>query len=176
MKLVVETLKTLYVASSGRSSPRYLWESISCIMTDAVTKNLKIEDEVAKLLGSSHIPYHTLCKSYMCEKMDEAYFKALASVETEINYSQLIIKKQPQLKSFVRQTKCIALAAIKAMMKLVAHEESAKPTSMAKDFDLQLEKDDVYKSMSLYKERPAAILDCLSQYEKFLRIPVTAIY
>ena len=177
MKLVVETLKRLSVASGGRSSPRYLWESISFIMTDAVTKNLKIEDEVAKLLGSSHIPYHTLCKSRTCEKLDEACLKALASVETEINYSQLIIKKQPhQLKSFVRQTKCIASAAIKAMLKLVAHEESAKPTSMAKDFDLQLEKDGVYKSMSLYKERrftklgysAAAILDCLSQYEKIL--------
>ena len=102
--------------------------------------------------------------------------EALISVENEVNYAQLIIKKQPQLKSFIRQTKCIALAAIKAMLKLVAHEESGKPTSLAKEFDLQLEKDGVYKSMSLYKEcrftklgySAAAILDCMSQYDTLL--------
>ena len=74
--------------------------------------------------------------------------------KSTLKKSSLIrVKKQPQLKSFIHQTKCVALAVVKALLKLVAHEESGKPTSMAKDFDLQLEKDGVYKSMSLYKER-----------------------
>ena len=55
--------------------------------------------------------------------------------------------RQPQLKSFVRQSKCVALAALKAMLKLVSHEESAKPTSLSKEFDLQLEKDGLAKSL-----------------------------
>ena len=145
-------------------------------MTDSVIKNLKIDHGVAEMLGSNHIPYHTLCKSHTCEKLDEACIKALVNIETEVKYSELIFKKQPQLKSFIRQTKCVALAAVKELLKLVAHEESGKPTSMAKDFDLQLEKDYAYKSMSLYKEHrfiklgysAAAILDCLSQYEIIL--------
>ena len=176
IKLIVETLKRLSVASGEKFSAKDLWENITCIMTDAVTKNLKIEHGVAKSLGSNHIPYHILCKSHTCEKLDEACLKALISVETEVNYAQLIIKKQPQLKSFIRQTNCISFAAIKAMLKLVAHQESGKPTSLAKEFDLQLEKDGVYKSMCLYKERrftklgysAAAILDCMTQYETIL--------
>lgn len=42
---------------------------------------------------------------------------------------------------------------MKVLLKLVSHEESAKPTSLAKEFDIQLEKDGVNKSFSLYKER-----------------------
>ena len=174
IKLVVET--RLSVASGSTFTAKQLWENITNFMTDSVSKNLKVEEGVAAKLESSHIPYHTLCKSHVCEKLDEACIKALTNIETELNYPQLIITKQPQLKSFVRQTKCITLAAIKAMLKIVAHEESAKPTSLAHDFDLQLEEDGVYKSMSLYKERrftklgysAAAILDCLPQYEKVL--------
>ena len=45
-----------------------LWENITHIMTDLVSKNLKIEDLVAEKLGSKHIPYHLLCKSYAVEK------------------------------------------------------------------------------------------------------------
>ena len=50
----------------------------------------------------------------------------------------------------MRQTKYIVLAAIKAMLKLVAYEVCGKPTSLDQDFDLQLEEDEVYKSISLY--------------------------
>ena len=65
---------------------------------------------------------------------------------------------------------------MKAMLKLVAHEESAKPTSLAKEFDLQLEEDGMAKSLSLYKERiftklgysAGAILDCIQPFERIL--------
>ena len=145
VKLIVETFRQLSVASSEAFSSKKLWENITNIMTDSVTKNLKTEHGVAEMLGSNHIPFHTLCKSHICEKLDEACIKALANIETEVKYSELIIKKQPQLKSLIRQTKCVALDTVKVLLKLVAHEESGKPTSMAKDFDLQLEKDGVYK-------------------------------
>ena len=51
------------------------------------------------------------------------------------------------------QSKCVVVTAMKALLKLVSHQESAKPTSLAIEFDLQLEKDGVCKSLSLYKER-----------------------
>ena len=136
VKLIVETFKRLSVAFGGAFSSKKLWESITNIMTDSVTKNLKIEHGVAEMLGSNHISYHMLCKSHRCEKLDEACIKALVNIETEVKYSELIIKKQLQLKLFIHETKCVALAAVEALLKLVAHEESGKPTSMAKDFDL----------------------------------------
>ena len=68
------------------------------------------------------------------------------------------------------------MCAIMALLKLVSNEESAKPTSLAKEFDIQLEKDNVAKSFSLYKERrftkfgymAAAIVECIPQFIKVL--------
>ena len=42
---------------------------------------------------------------------------------------------------------------MKAMLKLVSNEESANPTHLSKEFDIQLEEDGMCKSLSLYKER-----------------------
>ena len=61
-------------------------------------------------------------------------------------------------------------------MKLVSHEESAKPTSLFKECDMQLEKDGVHKSLSLYEERrftklgytAGEIVECIPQFEKIL--------
>ena len=47
-----------------------LWEKTVSIMTNAVSKNLKIEDDVSKALGSNHKPYHLLCKSHLVEGFD----------------------------------------------------------------------------------------------------------
>ncbi len=120
------------------------------IMTDAVTKNLKVETEVALTLDTDHVPKHILCKSHTYEKLDESCINALVHIENELAYSKLIIKRQPRLKSFIRQSKSIVISAMKALLKLVSHEDSAKPTSVAKEFDIQLEKDGVSKS---FKER-----------------------
>ena len=63
-----------------------------------------------------------------------------------------------------------------ALLKLVSHEESAEPTSLAKEFDIELEKDNVAKSFSLYKERrftnlgytAGEIVECLPQFRNVL--------
>ena len=166
----------LSAATGNKFSSKTLWENIYSFMTDAVTKNLKVEYAVATALGSSHIPMHVLCKSHTCEKLDEACLKALIEVENIIKFADRVTKRQPQLKSFVRQSKCVALAALKAMLSLVSHEKSTNPTSLAEEFDLQLEKDGISKSMSLYKERrftklgysAGAEFDFLDQYKKIL--------
>ena len=177
VRLIVETFKRLAVASCERSvTAVVLWEKIYAIMTDSVTKNLKVEEGVSEELGTDYVPLHLLCKSHTCEKLDESCINALVYVETELKYSELLIKSQPRLRSFLRQTKCIAVCAMKAMLKLVSHEESGKPTSLAKEFDVQLEKDGLYKSLSLYKERrftklgytAGAILECLPQFREIL--------
>ena len=69
------------------------------------------------------------------------------------------------------------MCAITALLKLVSHEESAEPTSLAnKEFDIELEKNNVAKSFSLYKERrftklgytARAIVECLPQFRNVL--------
>lgn len=176
IQLVLETLRRLSVATGNKFSAKTLWENIYAFMTDAVSKNLKVEYAVAEALGSSHIPIHLLCKSHTCEVLDKSCLEALIEVECIIKFADLVTKRQPQLKSFVRQSRCVALAALKAMLSLVSHETSAKPTSLAEEFDLQLEKAGISKSMSLYKERrftklgysAGSVFDCIDQYKKVL--------
>ena len=60
--------------------------------------------------------------------------------------------------------------------KLVSHEKSAKPTSLARDFDIILEEDNVTKLSSLHKERrftklgytAGSVLDCMLQFTTLL--------
>ena len=85
--------------------------------------------------------------------MDECCIDALIEVESQLNIADLIIQRQRRLKSFVRQSICIAVCAITALLKLVANEQSAKPTSLATEFELILEEDCIAKTFSLYKER-----------------------
>ena len=49
---------------------KYLRANITHIMTDPVSKNLKIEVLWLKQIGSKHVPYHLLCKSHFVEKLD----------------------------------------------------------------------------------------------------------
>ena len=176
VNLIVQTLKRLSVAVDGRMTVKQLWENIYAIMTDAVTKNLGVEYQVATQLESDYVPKHILCKSHTCEKLDESCVNVLVKIESELRYGDMLIKRQPRLKSFIRQSKCIVVCAMKALLKLVSHEDSAKPTSLAKEFDIQLEKDGVSKSFSLYKERrftklgytAGALVECLPQFKKIL--------
>ena len=62
VKLITETFTRLSVATGDRMTTKLLWEKLYAIMTDAVTKNLNVESEVAQILGSNHIPKHILCK------------------------------------------------------------------------------------------------------------------
>lgn len=72
INLIYETYERLATAATILAgeivSSRCLWELKDNIMTDAVSKNLKIENGVAKKLGSCHKPRHVLCKSHTVEK------------------------------------------------------------------------------------------------------------
>ena len=68
VSLIVETLNRLtVVANDPEVTAVHLWKKIDAMMTDAVSKNLKIGG-VAAMLGSHHIPYHLLCKSHTSER------------------------------------------------------------------------------------------------------------
>ena len=101
----------------------------------------------------------------------------MVQVEREIKYAELLIKRQPRLKFFIRQSKCIVMCTITALLKLVSHEESAESTSLAnKEFGIELEKDNTAKSLYMYKEHhftklgytARAIVECLPQFRNVL--------
>ena len=115
-------------------------------MTDAVSKNLKIGERVAAKLGSNHIPYHLLCKLHTCERLDADNLTTLSIIEAKIRLRDLITKREPLLKSFLRQKKCAVEAALEALLKLVASDGDGKSTSLREQFDLMLEQSGLHKS------------------------------
>ena len=112
IKLVVQTLERLSVAASKLNvTASDLWEKIDAIMTDSVSKNLKIEEGVAEALQSTHIPYHLLCKSHTCERLDCDNLTTLGQIETQIGLRDLLLRREPLLKSFLRSKKSVVEAA-----------------------------------------------------------------
>ena len=65
-----------------------LWENITHIMTDSVSKNLKIEDFVSEKLCNKHIPCHLLCKSHVAEKSVASNLDVLAAFEERVKLRQ----------------------------------------------------------------------------------------
>ena len=82
------------------------------------------------------MPFHILCKvSHTCEILDKACLNALADVKINIKFAQLVSKRQPQLMSFIRQSKCVVLSSLRTLVKLVSKKESAQSTSLSKKID-----------------------------------------
>ena len=176
VNLTLQTLERLSTAIGGAATPKQLWENIYAYMTDSVSKNIKVEQIVSERLGTKHVPIRIFCKSHTCEKLDESCTDILVNIERQLKLSELFTKRQPRLKSFLNQSRCIAESALKSLIKLVTHDTDGKSVSLAKDFDIELEKDGTAKSVSLYKERrftklgysAGSVLDCLTQFKKIL--------
>ena len=115
-----------------------------------------------------------LCKSHRCEKFDDTNVKYLGQVENIIGLREKIEKREPRLKSFLRQKKCIITdAVIPALLKLVAKDADGKMSSLADEFALILEEDGVYKTYSLYERRfsklgysAGSIFESIPQFRK----------
>ena len=150
-RLIVETLNRL--AITVKSTPKILWELIDGIMTDSVTKNLKVEHLVAEMLGSKHIPRHYLCTAHTSEKFDGALLAVLATIERKISLREKLESSNPQLKSFYRGKKCIVECAFVALCKLITPDVSAKSSSLSDEFDILIEKEGDVKLVSMYQER-----------------------
>ena len=175
-KLILETLERLAAAAGDSLTAKDMWQQITAFMTDAVTKNLKVEYFVAEKLESNHIPFHLLCKAHTCEKLDECNENTLIKIEEQLRILETIEKRELRLKSFVRKSRSVTKAANSALLQLVSKGGDGKSVSLADDFDEVLEEDGLYKTLSLYKERrftklgytAGAIHDCLPQFRKLL--------
>ena len=103
-ELFVETFSRLSVALSIIENvviqPSKLWENIDALMTDAVTKNLGIEETIPASLGSVHHPYHLLCKSHTVEALDRSNLEVLSSIEKKVNQQAVFENINPALRSF----------------------------------------------------------------------------
>jgi hypothetical protein len=174
--LIIETFKRLATATNNIVTSEMLWRKIDAFMTDAVSKNLKVEYLVAEELQSDHVPLHLLCKAHTCEKLDDCNENTLMKLEQRLSVRTTIEKREPRLKPFIRKSKTVVKAAIQALLQLVAKGGDGKSTSLADEFDLVLEEDGVSKSYSLYKEKrftklgytAGAIFECIPQFQKLL--------
>ena len=163
--------------TQGQYSPQMLLEQFDAYLIDSVSKNLQVKYEVAQQPSSKHIPIHLLFKSHVCKKFDATNISTLASIESKTGLREKNSKRDPSLKSFLRQKESIvADVVIPALLKLVAREASSRSSLPSDEFSLTLEEDGVYKSYSLYKERKfaklgftaGALFDCLPQFQKLL--------
>ena len=138
--LFVETFgrltATLKVSHDQTLQSKTLWEKVSAIMTDAVTKNLEIEETIAKALDSPHILLHLLCKSHTAQALDKSTLEVLNEIEKSVKQQEIFEKINPVLKSFFRGKKALVEAGIEALLSLITHDKSAKSCSQADLFDL----------------------------------------
>lgn len=126
-------------------------------MTDAVMKNLGIEEMVAVALDSNHHPLRLLCKSHTVEDLDRSNLEVLSQIEKDVNQGEILEQINPRLKSFFRG-KSVVEAGIDALLKLVTHNKSANSCSQADLFDRICEREGEVKRMFLYQQRKFAKL------------------
>ena len=126
-KLFVETLQRLSTASNGSSSAKEFVERIDAFMTDAASKSLKIEIEVAKMPRLDHVPLHLLCKSDTCENFDLTNIQTVAKVEVKIGLREKIACKARATGQVIFTTKCVVTdVVIPALLKLVSQDAGGK--------------------------------------------------
>ena len=74
--LIVETYERLALAASVSLTSTVtvgnLWHKTTCLMTDALSKNLKIGQLIAYKLETSYVPFHLLCRSHCVEALDRS--------------------------------------------------------------------------------------------------------
>ena len=153
--LFVETFggltATLKVSHHQTLQPKTLWEKVDAIMTDAVTKNLEIEETIAKALDSSHIPLHLLCKSHTVEALDKSSLEVLNEIEKSVKQQEIFEKINPALKSFFHDKKALVEAGTETLLSLITHDKSAKSCPQADLFDFTCEREGVSKTVFLYQ-------------------------
>lgn len=152
-----ETFKRLALATSIEReevvTEKMLWEKVTFIATDSVSKNHFIGEGVAKRLLSDHVPIHVLCKSHTVEGLDRASLKVLTNyLEVPLNLRQELEKSNPSLRSFFRNT-TIVQAGITALLKIVTPDNSANSCSLSIPFEKLCIEHGWDRKLTLYKER-----------------------
>ena len=166
IRYFVESYQRLSICSTEVQghpvSAASLWEKTDAIMTDAVAKNLKIEDGIAQQLGSDHIPKHLLCKSHTVEALDDSNIKVLAEIEQSCKFRQNLEAMFPAIKRFTRGSLSVVVTGIITILNWISHHKSALPTNVADLFDKVCEEEGRTRTFSLYQQRRFAKLGYLA--------------
>ena len=135
--LIVETYNRLAATINTDEdliSAKMIWEKTTVVMTDSVSKNLKIGKGVAETLQSFYVSYHHLCKSHPVDSFVQSNLSVLTSVENEIKFWEKIQTMNPAVKSFLRGNTSVDEAAITSILSLVSHNKSSHSTNQANLF------------------------------------------
>ena len=105
IRYIVESYSRLAVliknARNIDITPAELWDQTTALMTDAVSKNHKVEEGVSAALGTQHVPHHLFCKSHTVggvEGLDKSNIKALSEVERSVNFREKLEAQNPGIK------------------------------------------------------------------------------
>ena len=184
LSLAVENRKTIsdllveefqHLAQAGNTSAKVLWEKVTSVMTDSVSKNLHVEDQVAATLNSTHIPFHLLCVSHTCEVFDTGNIKVLLEAEKKLGLRETLITRMPALQSFLPSSKSVTVASLEALNKLVIN--NGHKSSQWQLFDKHLAETGKTKKHNQFHERrfgklgytASTILYHLEDYEAVLQ-------
>ena len=163
--LFIETYKRLSLILnainnnlSSPITPAALWHKTDALMTDAVTKDLKIKDNIVTALGTTYKPMHLLCKSHTVEALDRSNLTVLYDIEKQVQQREILEGINPSLKPFFRGKKTTVEAGIEALLSLISHDKSGKSSSLSDLFDHICEREGVVKRIFLYQQRRFAKL------------------
>ena len=146
--LLVETIKRLSVATTGSDEPKKkLLENLFALMSDFVSKNLKIEDRISESLGSTYKPIHFSTSHTQWKSWILATRRFCPSFDTKVKQRTVLESINPRLKSFFRGKKTTVEAGIESLAKLVTHRHSGNTTSQANAFDHICEHQGVVKRL-----------------------------
>ena len=104
-----------------------MWEKVDLLMTNAVTKNLGIEDTIPNAFGSNCHPYHLLYKSHIVEELDCSNLNVLAEVEKSVKQQEIFEGINPSIKSFFHGN--LVEPGIEARLNLIMHDKSGRSCS-----------------------------------------------
>ena len=145
-------------------------------MTDSVSRNIQRGDGVAKVLQSSHIPDHLLCKSHPVEVFDLSNIHVLADIEKPLDFWNKLHTLNLPVKSFLRGSTSVVECAIVSVLSLVSHKKSAHSTNQGQLFDHSLQREQQVKHIAMHYEQRltkleysvASILDPLPYFQMLM--------
>ena len=157
INLLEETFTRMAVAVSIKLETyvpvKTLWENITYLSTDSVSKNFKIGEGLAEHFHSSHVPIHLLCKSHTVEGLDRATLKVLStSLEEPLKLRLELEGINPSLRIFFRNS-TVVQARMTAFLKIVTPDTAPNSCSLSIPFEKLCIEQGWSKKIVLYKER-----------------------
>ena len=138
------------VSENQNTTPATMWEKVDLLMTNAVTKNLGIEDTIPNAFGSNCHPYHLLYKSHIVEELDCSNLNVLAEVEKSVKQQEIFESINPSIKSFFCGKSPLVEAGIETLLNLITYDKSGILCSQSDLFDHICEREGITKTVFLH--------------------------